>query len=158
MTQELIGRDNVIHGAGEDSFHIGTVHHCGKEVLLEETVLTAANLQDLSGTPVVVLPALPDSLRAAVLGVYYSKATGAYTAGSAITINYTDSGNTLVATIPVANIRQATASEGWATRAPQTGTAANFVVPEGALDANATADFAGDGGSLTITVRYVEVV
>lgn len=158
MPDEIIPRDFVIAGADEDPFHVGTVHHCGKEVLLRETVLRAADLQNLSGTPVVVLPALPDGLKAAVLGVYYSKAAGAYTNGAAVTINYTDSGNTLAASIPVANVRQATANDGWATRATQSGTAATFEVPEGGLDANASAGFSGDGGDLTITVRYIEVV
>ena len=105
----------------------------------------------------MVLPELPDGHKAQVLGVYYEKAAGAYTSGGAVTVNYQDGGNTLAATVPVAHIRNANARSGWATRPNQAGTPATYSVPDGALDATVSADFAGAGGDLTLTLVYLEV-
>ena len=156
----VIERNNVVPGAVDDTYHVGTVHHCGKEVLTHTTVLTAAQLHAISATPVDVLPdrLIPGSIQAAVLGIYYSKEAGAYTSGAALTLNYKDSGNTLVATIPVGRVRSNTAVTGWATMPAMSGTPSSFTLPTEGIDANAASNFHGGGGDLSITVRYVEVV
>ena len=152
-----INRSNVIDGAHVDAEPAPTMVHRSPVTQTHQVTLTAAQLQALSTDPVVVLPELPDGHKAQVGGVYYEKAAGAYTSGGAVTVNYQASGNTLAATIPVANIRNANATSGWATRPNQAGTPATYEVPDGALDANASADFVGAGGDLTLTLMYLEV-
>ena len=151
-------RSHVLDGGYADGFHIGTVHHCGGALLEVTTVLVAAQLHVIRADPrpVLVEPP-PGSRRIATLGVYWSKAAGAYTSGGALTINHTNSANTLIGTINAGDIRNASATSGWATRPALSGTPSTFELPDDGLDLNSTGNFAGNGGDLTIVVRYVEV-
>ena len=153
-----IARSNVIGGAEADPFHVGTVHHCGGGILERTTVLVAAQLHDIRADPrPVLVPPPSGGLRLAVFGVYFSKATGAYTGGGALTINHTSSANTLVGTINHGDLTAAAARSGWAILPALTGTASTFALPDDGLDINSSGDFSGAGGDLTIVVRYVEV-
>jgi hypothetical protein len=151
-------RSHVLEGAFADGFHIGTVHHCGGGILEVTTVLVATQLHDIRADPrpVLVEPP-PGNRRIATLGVYYSKAAGAYGGGGALTINHTNSANTLIGTINHGEITTASARSGWASLPALTGTSTNFALPTDGLDINSSSDFTGAGGDLTIVVRYVEV-
>ena len=157
VSQNIIPRDNVIPGAQDDSYHIGDIFHCDHQPINHEVTLSRAEVQALNGTAVDVLPQGTNGQSFEVLGVYYSKAAGAYAGGAAVTINRTDTSNTLVATIPVANMRAAGAMAGWATIPALTGLPGTQAIIEEGIDANTSTAFTGDGGDLTITVRYVEV-
>ena len=153
-----IDRNHVIDGAADDMTHVGTVFHCGHDVELYEVVVTRAQVHAMRTTPVPLLPALPDGRKIAVLGVYYIKAAGGYTGGQTVRVRYTNSSNTIVGSLPSTQMRHALARDGWFGLGNQSGTPSAFAIPEGGLDLNTTAAYAGDGGDLTITIRYIEVV
>lgn len=153
----LIPRDNVVPGATDDMLHIGTVVHCeARPVRTLSLTLEASDLQGIS-TAVDLIGALTGA-SISVIGVYYSKAAGAYTGGGNLTIQYGDSGNTEIASIAVAEIRDSDATSGWATRASLSGTPSGYSLPTEGVEVLASANFADDGGTLTLTVLYVEVV
>ena len=153
----VMSRSNVISGAKDDPFHVASVFHCNHQPINHEVTLSRSQIHDLNGTPVELLPQGVNGASFEVLGVYYSKAAGAYSGGAAITINRTDSSNTLVATIPVSDMRSASAADGWATIPALSGTPDAQAVIEEGVDANTATAFTGAGGALTLTVRYVEV-
>ena len=153
-----ISRTNVIDGAADDTEHLGTVFHCGREVLLHEVGLTRAQVQALHTTAVVILPALVGSRKIAVLGVYYVKAAGAYSGGGTVSIHHLDTAGTLVGGLPSSQMRNAGRRDGWFSRAGQSGDPSTFAVPEAGLDVRTGSAYTGAGGDLSITVRYVEVV
>ena len=152
-----IVRTNVIDGAAIDDFHVGVVQHCGGLVLTRTTVLSRSQVHGLN-TPKRLLddPTDPD-IRFVVFGIYWSKEAGAYTSGGNVNIDHRDSGTTTIASIPAANIRQAAAASGWASRSGLFGLPAAYPVHAGGLQAAAGSRFSGNGGDLTFTVRYVEV-
>ena len=153
----VIARTNVIHGAQDDDFHVGDVFHCDHQPINHSATLTRAQVHDLHNTSIDVLLPVANGPSFEILGVYYSKASGAYSGGAAITINRKDSGTTLVATIAASNMRSAGVSSGWATLPALSGTPDAQAVIEEGVDASTTTAFTGAGGSLTITIRYVNV-
>ena len=153
-----IARTNIIGGASDDPDHIGTVFHCGREINLLQVLVPRAQVHSLNTTPVVLLPALPDGRKIAVLGVYYRKAAGAYAGGQTVHVRYINPMNNVVGSLPSSQMRNVLSRDGWFGRAGQSGDPSTFAVPEGGLDLNTTAAYTGDGGDLSVTIRYVEVV
>ena len=154
----VIARNNVIPGARNDDFHVDGLVHCDQvqptsvSVTLDEAAVLA-----LDATP-VVLAAMPAGKKIVPLGVYYDKEAGAYTLGADITVNFTDGSDTLVATIPVAQVRLAGATTGWATRATLSGAPDSQVVLPDSIDMSTSTGFtATAGGDLTVTLLYLEV-
>ena len=153
-----ISRSHVIDGAADHVFHVGSVNHCGGGIVEVTNVLVAAQLHVIRADPrpVLVEPPLAGR-RIAVIGVYWSKEAGAYSSGGALTINHTNLANSLIGTINAGDIRNASATSGWATLPALTGTPVAFPVPDDGLDLNSSGNFQGNGGDLTITVRYIQV-
>ena len=152
-----ITRTHVIDGAAIDDFHVGVVQHCGGLVLTRTTVLRTSQVHGLN-SPKQLLdnPTDPD-MRFVVLGIYWSKEAGAYTAGGTINIDHRDPSTTTIAAIAATDIHQAAASAGWAARRGLSGLPVDYPVIEGGLQAAAGSRFSGAGGDLTFTIRYVEV-
>ena len=121
-------------------------------------VLTAADVQALNSTPIDLVGELGDSKAIAVLGVHYSKASGAYSGGAACHIQYKDPANTRVANITAATMRANSQQGGW-DMADRTGNpTANSnqtLLPQGIEITTATA-YTGAGGDLTMHVLYLE--
>lgn len=156
MTLNVIPRVNVIPGAQNDPFHVDLEFHCEMQPVHQVRVFTRSQIQGLFPTNVEIVPVAVDR-RIVVLGVYYDKASGAYTDGGDITILYEDPTGTLIATIPVANMRAGGQREGWATLAPLSGTPDTVAIPDSGVQVHAPADFTGNGGNLTLTVRYLDI-
>ena len=153
-----IGRTSIIEGAVDDTEHLGTVFHCGREVLLHRATVTRAQVHAIRSTPALLMPALQGGRKIAVIGCYYVKEAGGYTGGGTVRVRYDNTANTVVGSLPSSQMRHALARDGWFGLPGQSGDPSTFEVPDGGLDLNTTADYAGDGGDLTITIRYVEVV
>ena len=152
-----ISRTNVIGGAKDDHFHVGDVFHCNHQPINHSVTLTRAQIHALDSAAIDLLLLSANGPNFEVLGVYFSKESGAYSGGAAITINRKNNADTLVATIAASNMRSAGASSGWATIPALSGTPdAQVVIGEG-VDVSTTTAFTGAGGDLTITVRYVDV-
>ena len=151
-TNVIIPRDKVIPGYQLDDWPEGYA-----EVVNHEVTLTAAQVLALNTTPVDLLPAPSDGYKHVVLGVYASKPAGAFAGGAAVSVNYKDSSNTLVATIPAAHFTAAAADTRWATRPAQSGTPAAQAIPADGIDVSVATAFTGTGAAVTLTVRYVDV-
>ena len=151
----LIDRTNVIGGATNDSFRVPGVSG-GSGLLTADVVLSRADVQALDDTPIELLPAVAGN-KYVVLGVYASKAAGAYAGGAAVTINYTDSGDTLVATIAVAHFRASGTDTRWASNPGLSGLPSAHAIPTDSVDCSTGTEFTGDGGDVTLTVLYLEI-
>ena len=156
VTQSLISRTNVIDGAELDEFHVGTVNHCGGHVLTMTTVFSRAEVHGLN-RPKRILADPTDGRRFVVVGVYWSKEAGAYTGGGTVNVDHRDPSTTTIAGIAVGSIRQTAASSGWAHRAGQSGLPADYPTYPGGVQLATNQRFQGDGGALTVTVRYIEI-
>ena len=148
----IIPRNNVIAGAVDNTFRVS-----GASVLLMEVTLDNAAVHDLDSSPVVLLPAPSPGRVCAILGVFYQKRSGGFTGGGVVNINYTDAGNTLVATIAATHFTNSGATSQWATRANQTGALAAQSPPSAGVDISTGTAFTGAGGEVIVNVRYVEV-
>lgn len=150
----LIRRNNIIPGATNDNYHVSGEEHClfGTLPGTVTRTLDADAVHNLHTTPFAVVS--NQNNRVVPIGVYYSKATGAYTGGSAVTVSY--SGGKVIATIPVTALRNAAAVTGWATRAQQSGTPETYEVPRGGVEVKAATAFAGAGGDLEVQLLMVE--
>ena len=149
-----IARSTVIPGAGNDGFHVDGLVHCDHAQPVQITVtFDAAAVRGLD-TPVDLVEPVPGK-KIVPLGVYYSKESGAYGAGAAITFNYKS--NAQVASIPLSVMTNSAAVTGWATRSNQSGQPDAQPVPELPIEIKTATAFTGNGGDLTITLIYLEV-
>ena len=150
----VIARSNVISGVQDDSY---SAPGGSMGVQTAEVVMVAADVHDLDSAPVVLLERPASGRGYVVLGVYSHKAADAYGGGSAVTVNYQNGANTLVATIPLNHFIATGTDSRWATPAALSGTPAAQSVLGSGIDMNATVAFTGAGGDVTVTVQYVEV-
>ena len=154
VQQNTIPRTSVIPGAQDDTFSVDGGSSGG--VLTVTVGLTRAQMHDISN-PIELVADPGAGLGIAVLGVYSAKAAGAYTAGGALQVEYDATGTADIASVPVTPFRSAATDSRWATPEAITGTPSAFAVPGGGVQVQASADFAGAGGDVTLAVKYVVV-
>ena len=153
----LIGRSALIIGADNDEWHRNGLGHCDAEPpVTANTAITRTEVQALD-TTAVDLVSPNHGKRLVPVGVYYSKASGAYVDGADVTIQFKDAANTLVATIDASEMNSASAESGWATRATLAGTPDTQPLPIEGLEIVTSVAFTGAGGALEIDVIYFEV-
>ena len=153
-SSNVIARTNVISGAQDDDFALETD---AEQVRLRTLDLVPSQIQNLHNAGLEILASPPDGLGYAILGVYSSKAASAYADGAAVTLNYTDDADTLVATIPVAHFTAAATDSRWATRPALSGAPNAQAIPAAGVEMSTSTGFTGDGGDITVTIRYVLV-
>lgn len=154
VQSNVIGRTNVIEGYKNDTYSIGSDAPSGIQTVV--VTMDATEIQALNATAIELLPAPPAGRGYAILGIYTSKGAAAYQAGAAVAIAYTDTGNTAIATIPVAHFT-GVADSRWATRANLSGTPAAQAIPSNSVDISVGTAFTDNGADVTVTIRFIEV-
>lgn len=145
----VIERSTVIRGAVEDVYTKEAT-----DIKSVTVTLDAAAVQALNTVPVELLPDPPAGHAYSIIGVYSQKAAAAYADGADVGVNYTDTANTEVATIPLAHFTSA-ADARWATRAALSGAPAAQTLPPNGVDMSVSTAFTGSGADIVVAVRYV---
>lgn len=153
---DIVPRTNVVPGARDDTYRVGIGGAALSRVQTRDVTLDAAAVGGLTAE-VELLPTPAAGTAYVVLGVYSDKAANAYADGAAVTVNYQDTPNTLIGTIPLAHFSAAGADARWATRPAQSGTPAAQTIPAAGIDMVTGTAFTGNGGAVTVTVRYITV-
>ena len=152
-----IARDEVIPGAENDPFHINQMYHCAhSQPTVASISISRAQVHALNGTPIdLLIPPVGRSIYP--LGVFFTKLAGAYGGGAAVSVNFKNSGNTLVATIALSQLTNAAETSGYATRAPLAGLPEAQLDPRDGVDVNVATAFTGNGGELQLDLVYLEL-
>lgn len=156
-TQNIINRQIVIPGAQDDGY---SVAYGGIERLTMKKVshiVSQTAIHTLNATPVELLPAPPTGKRYAVFAAYSSKASGGYTGGAVIAIQYSGTGTPNAATLPATHFRAVGTNTAWASRVAPAGAPNAFALGEGSVRLTTTTAFADAGGPVTVTIFYAEV-
>ena len=155
MTQII--RTNVIEGSTNDPFHVDEAFHATDPVVAN-VVVSAADILDLDSNAVALLPDPPEGRAYEVLGVRGDKPAGAFSAGAAVTINYTNAAGTLVATIAAGHFRSASADTRWGSLPARTGNPTSQNPPAHGLELPTIGTaFTGTGADVTFEILYLEV-
>ena len=157
MVLPLIERTDVIEGAENDEFHPDGLVHCTitNPARFNHTLNRSA-VHGLT-SPVGIVGGRAGIKRIVVLGVYYSKATGAYAGGAAVAVHFSDPATTSIATIPATVLRNAAAVTGWAERATLAGSPESQPLVVGGIQLSTATAYTGAGGNLTVSVIFLEV-
>ena len=145
----IIQRSNVTPGAQDDTYRVNPVV---AKAQTQRTVLSTEQVRslDTESQPLTPTPSIGRSIE--VLSVFVEKAAGGYAQPKPLSLRYGAEGEE-VARIGAAILRDTDERTGWADLQPT-----GLGRPTGAaVTAAATDPYQGDGGELTITVRYVEV-
>ena len=163
VTQTVIPRQNVIPGAQDDTYSVGSggVVVGPAPVVLSTTVtITRDEMHDISTTPIEVFSGLGSGRQIVVLGVYLTKHAGAYTTTRTLNLEYTSGTPTSVGSVAGTHFGGAGTQNSWAVLTNPLVTVAPADVDEpvnASIQATANNDFAGAGGDVDVTVRYIEV-
>ena len=166
-TSNIISRSNVIAGAvaypdqPQPSADIEPLPEGGEKtrdltavaVKTATVVLAAAGMQAINSSPPELVAAPDDGSSIQVTSIRVQKAANAYGGNRVLAFRYGVEGAN-VAQVPAATITGAGETEAYADPvAPTT----PIPLADTALHAFAVGDYAGDGGDVTITVKYVLV-
>ena len=155
----VIKRSNVIGGAVDDDYRVAPLQAAAAgSVFLYSVTLSREQVQGLGQTPVAVTPVPGQGKRIEVLGAHLWKTAGGYSPAHTVVVLYGGTEGQEAARFPTSWLRDPLETGGWGDITPPEVAPDQVDRPvDQPLVVTSANRAAGDGGDVTITVRYVEV-